>query len=97
MKHLLFGSPNASYWKLSVEGASRREQVVVISGELRAEFFIAQTPMCIDPSKLEEFATGLEVLDSTLQGSARLESANDQSEIDWVLTVLPLGARRQLS
>lgn len=92
VKRLLFGYPNTtSYWKLAIEGASRREQIVDISGELHAEFFVARTPMCISPIELEEFATGLEKLDSTLQGSVRLASANETSEIDWLLTVLPLG------
>jgi hypothetical protein len=76
---------------LSVEGASRREQIVEISGELHAGFFVAQTPMCIDPIQLQEFSAQLEQLDRFLQGSASLKSANDQSEVDWTLTVLPLG------
>jgi hypothetical protein len=91
VKRLLFGNPNTSYWQLAVEGASRREQIVMISGELHADFFVAQTPMSISPSKLEEFAAALEKLDSTLEGSAHLASANEQSEVDWLLAVLPLG------
>jgi hypothetical protein len=91
VKRLLFGNPHTSHWMLVVERASKREQIVEISGELHAGFFIAQTPMCINPTRLQEFAAQLEQLDTILQGSASLTSANDQSEIDWTLTVLPLG------
>lgn len=91
MKHLLFGNPHTSHWKLRVVGASRRERIVEMSGELHAEFFAAQTPMCIDPTELEKFGTELERLDRTLHGSARLSSAGSQSEVDWLLTALPLG------
>jgi hypothetical protein len=91
VKRLLFGNPNSSYWALSIDGASRREQIVVISGELHAEFFVAQTPLCISPVRLEEFAAELENLDRTLQGSARLQSVNIQSEIEWLLTATALG------
>jgi hypothetical protein len=91
MKRLLFGNPHTNYWTLSIEGASKREEIVEVSGELHAEFFVAQTPMCINPAQLEAFAAELEQLDRTLQGSASLANANDQSEVNWLLTVDPLG------
>jgi hypothetical protein len=91
MKRIVFGNPHTSHWRLVVEGASKREHVVVVSGELHSEFFIAQTPMCIDPTELEAFQTQLEQLDSSLKGSATLRNANLQSEIEWSLTALPLG------
>src|SRR5262245_11856465 len=91
MKQIVFGNPHTNYWKLEVEGASKREHVVAVSGELHAEFFIAQTPMCINPTELEAFKTQLEQLDCTLKGSAALRNANLQGEIEWLLTALPLG------
>jgi hypothetical protein len=91
MKRVVFGSSHTNHWTLVVEGASKREHVVVVSGELRAQFFIAQTPMCINPTELEVFQNQLERLDSTLKGTATLRSANSQSEIEWQLTALPLG------
>jgi hypothetical protein len=91
MKRLTFGNPRTSHWQLVIEGASRHEQVVVISGELHAELFIAKTPLCINPLQLEAFASGVEALDNTLNGTATLLSVNEQSEVEWTLTALSLG------
>jgi len=90
-RSILFGNPNADRWKLKCEGASHRECIVEISGELDAGFFHVLTPMCIDPINLQAFATELESLDRTLSGYATLQSANNQSKISWTLKVLSLG------
>jgi hypothetical protein len=91
MKTVVFGNPNTDWWKLTRDGVSRREQIVAITGELRAGFFSAVTPMCIPPTTLQTFAAELESLDKTLSGSATLQNANQQSEVSWVWSALPLG------
>jgi len=91
MKRVFFGNPHTGHWSLAIEDASKREEIVVISGELQVEFFVAQTPMCVNPAQLELFAAELEELDRTLRGSARFANSNEQSEVEWLLTVLPLG------
>jgi hypothetical protein len=91
MKNVVFGNPHTDWWKLSRDAVSHSEEIVAINGELHAGFFSAMTPMCISPTILQTFASELESLDRTLSGSATLESANCQSEVSWVLSVLPLG------
>jgi hypothetical protein len=91
MKRILFGNPDTSYWKLAIDGASRRERIVVVDGELHAGFFVAATPMCIEPDALQRFAAAIAILDETLNGEAHLSSANEQSKVEWNLKALPLG------
>ena len=38
MERIVFGNPHTSHWRLVVEGASKREHVVVVSGQLHSEF-----------------------------------------------------------
>ncbi len=91
MKRVLFGNPHTDWWELSLDGISRREQVIALTGELHVGFFSALTPMSLPPSVLQAFASQLELLDKTLSGRAVLQNSNDQSEVHWVLEALPHG------
>jgi hypothetical protein len=91
MKSVVLGNPHADHWKLSLDGVSRREQVVAIAGELHAGFFVADTPMCLPPEALQVFTSELEALYKSLSGSATLRNANCQSEVDCVLNAEATG------
>lgn len=91
MKSFRFGNPHTDSWKLSLDDISVEEDVIALGGELRVGFFRAETPMCIAPSVIAQFAAQVRELDRTLTGSATLESRNSQSAVQFTLVVDGLG------
>jgi len=85
MKSMVLGNPHADHWKLSLDGVSRKEQIIAVAGELHAGFFVADTPMCLPPDVLQTFVSELEALYKSLSGTATLRNSNCQSEVDCVL------------
>ena len=91
MNTLLFGSRYTDFWELSFDDVSVPEGVIAITGELKAGFLAAATPMCWAPSVVREFAEQVRLMDRTLKGDAKLESKSNQSEVTWTLSLNRLG------
>jgi hypothetical protein len=91
MKRLLFGNPHTDYIEFKLDDLSRSESLIALKGNLAAGFFGASLYLLIVPSQLVSFLAGLEQLDRTLKGEAKLTTEGPQNVVEITLSGLKHG------